>query len=233
MDFIFMLTRDDRTVEDCLEVFDYIEPLGIKHIGFKDTGVDLETMKELNRRIKAAGCISYMEVVSTEPQACFNSARAAVEMGINRLLGGCDAENMLRIIKGSGIDCYPFPGRPEGHPTRLRGAPDEITGDCRRFEKLGCAGVDLLAYRSNKADPLELVQAARAATSGYLIVAGSVNSPERIRELSAAGADAFTIGSAAFNGSFSPRKGLLRSQLSDIIASCLYYSAQPSHTLRH
>ena len=50
--------------------------------------------------------------------------------------------------------------------------------------------------------------------------AGSVNSPERIRALQAAGADAFTIGSAAFDGSFSPRKGLLASQLRDILAAC-------------
>jgi len=33
MDFIFMLTRDDMTVEDCLGVFEEIRPLGIKHIG--------------------------------------------------------------------------------------------------------------------------------------------------------------------------------------------------------
>lgn len=218
-----MLTRNDRTVQDCLEVFDYIEPLGIKHIGFKDLGVDLDMLKALNRRVKAAGCISYMEVVSATPETCLRSARAAVEIGIDRLLGGSDAEKMLQIIKGAGIDYYPFPGRPEGHPTRLRGAPDEIAEDCRRFEKQGCAGVDLLAYRACDAEPLGLVRAARVATSGYLIVAGSVNSPERIRNLATLGVDAFTTGSAAFNGSFSPRKGSLRSQLRDIIYASRKY----------
>ena len=34
-----------------------------------------------------------------------------------------------------------------------------------------------------------------------------------------AGANAFTIGSAAFDGSFSPRKGALASQLQDILAA--------------
>jgi hypothetical protein len=53
------------------------------------------------------------------------------------------------------------------------------------------------------------VRAARTATPGYLIVAGSVNSAARIRSLADAGADAFTVGSAAFDGSFAPRKGLL------------------------
>jgi hypothetical protein len=115
---------------------------------------------------------------------------------------------------------YPFPGRPDGHPTRLGGVPETITADCRRFAALGCAGVDLLAYRATEADPLALVRAARAATPGEVIVAGSVNTPARIRALREAGADAFTIGSAAFDGSFSPRKGLLRSQLLDVLAAC-------------
>jgi hypothetical protein len=29
MDFIFMLTRNDRTVEDCLDLVDLIEPVGL------------------------------------------------------------------------------------------------------------------------------------------------------------------------------------------------------------
>ena len=52
---------------------------------------------------------------------------------------------------------------------------------------------------------------------GYLVNAGSVNTKEQITEMKAAGCDAFTIGSAAFDGSFSPLKGLLRSQLKDIL----------------
>jgi hypothetical protein len=139
---------------------------------------------------------------------------------VNRLLGGTDAEGILAALQGSGIAYYPFPGRPAGHPTVLGGSPQDVAADCRRFSRLGCAGADLLAYRASEADPLALVRAARAAMSGYLIVAGSVDSPRRIRDLARAGADAFTIGSAAFDGSFSPRKGSLLSQLQDIVAAC-------------
>jgi putative N-acetylmannosamine-6-phosphate epimerase len=49
------------------------------------------------------------------------------------------------------------------------------------------------------------------------VVAGSIDTPGRIRALAEAGANAFTIGSAAFDGSFSPRKGALASQLEDIL----------------
>ena len=96
MDFIFMLTRDDMTIKDCLEVFELIKPLGIKHIGCKDVGVHKEILKELTRRIKESGGISYIEVVSTSDEACLNSASAALEIGVDRLLGGTNADAILR-----------------------------------------------------------------------------------------------------------------------------------------
>lgn len=220
IDFIFMLTRHDQTIEDCLETFDSMASLGVSHVGFKDVGVEHATLAELNRRIKASGATSYMEVVSTTPESCAASAWAAREIGVDRLLGGTGAEALLAVLEGTGIEYLPFPGRPEGHPTKLGGCPDDVARDCRRFADLGCAGADLLAYRATEADPLELVRAARGAMDGYLVVAGSVDSPARIRDLAEAGADAFTIGSAVFDGSFSPRKGLMSSQLKDILAAC-------------
>jgi hypothetical protein len=219
MEFIFMFTRDDQTVEDCLEVFDFVRETGIKHLGFKDVGVDRDTLVALNERIKSRSGVSYMEVVSTTNEACLASARAAVEIGVDRLLGGTEAEAMLRVLESSGIAYFPFPGRPIGHPTQLGGTPGEVAADCRRFETLGCAGVDLLAYRAIEAAPLDLVRAARAALSGELIVAGSIDTPERVRALAAAGVDAFTIGTAAFDGSFSPGACGLRAQIEDILAA--------------
>jgi hypothetical protein len=222
MDFIFMLTRQDQTVLDALDVLDEIRPVGLTHIGFKDVGVDKPTLLALNQAIKAAGANSYMEVVSTSPEAALQSARVAAEIGIDRLLGGTSVAEILAIVKASAIAYYPFPGKPAGHPTKLGGTAELVEAQCKRFRDMGCAGVDLLAYRATEADPLELVKAARRGLGrdGGLICAGSVDSPARIAELKAAGCDAFTIGSAAFDGSFSPRKGRLTSQLQDIIAAC-------------
>ena len=222
MDFIFMLTRQDQTVIDGLEVLQEIRPVGLTHVGFKDVGVDRATLAALNRAIKESGATSYMEVVSTTPEAALRSARIAAEIGIDRLLGGSNAEEIMAAVKGSAIAYYPFPGRPVGHPTKLGGTPQMVAADCRRFLEMGCAGVDLLAYRATEADPIDLVKAAREGlgSRGGLICAGSVDGPARIQALKAAGCDAFTIGSAAFDGSFSPRKGRLTSQLRDILAAC-------------
>lgn len=215
-----MLTRSDQTVADCLEVLDDIRPLGLTHVGFKDVGVTPEVLGELNRRIQASGATSYMEVVSTSREACLRSAQVARDIGVDRLLGGTQVEEVLAILAGSAVRYLPFPGRPFDHPTRLGGTPAQVEDDCRRFQAMGCAGVDLLAYRATEADPLELVRAARRGTDGILLVAGSVQRPEQIRDLAAAGADAFTIGSAAFDGSFAPRMGSLRSQLRAVLDAC-------------
>lgn len=218
MDFVFMLTRADQTVSDCLDVLDDIRAVGLTHIGFKDVGVAPEVLAELTRRIRQLGATSYMEVVSTSPEACLRSARVGREIGVDRLLGGTLVEEVLAILAGSATQYLPFPGRPFDHPTKLAGTPQGVEEDTRRFRALGCAGVDLLAYRATEADPLELVRAAkRGVDGGVLLVAGSVARPEQIRALAAAGADAFTIGSAAFDGSFSPHCGSLRSQLRAVL----------------
>jgi hypothetical protein len=128
----------------------------------------------------------------------------------------------MDILAGSGTEYYPFPGKPVGHPTKLGGTPAEVEAQCRDFVVKGCAGCDILAYRATEADPIDLVKAARRGLGPdkYLIVAGAVTSAERIRAVESAGADAFTIGTAVFNGSYSPTKGSILSQLRDVLADC-------------
>ena len=41
MDFIFMLTHHDKTVQNCLDVYDSLAGIGLRHVGFKDVGVSL------------------------------------------------------------------------------------------------------------------------------------------------------------------------------------------------
>lgn len=221
MDFIFMLTRSDQTVPDGLEVLEHIRPVGLEHIGFKDIGVDVETMRALNREIKDAGATSYIELVSLDADACRESARAAKDIGIDRLMGGTDVEGILAALKGSDVSYLPFPGRPYGHPVLWEATAEGVEAQCRRFIEMGCGGCDALAYRAADAEPMELIRAARKGLGdGYLVNAGSVNNRDQIAEMKTAGCDAFTIGSAAFDGSFSPLKGSLRSQLTDILEAC-------------
>ncbi|MDE1905810.1 MAG: hypothetical protein KGH75_05100 [Rhodospirillales bacterium] len=219
MEFIFMLTRQDRTVPDCLAILDEIAPLGLRHIGFKDIGVDEETLHQLHARIKELGATSYLEVVATSPAAALHSARVGLALGIDKLLGGTEVVETLDILAGSKVEYYPFPGTPIGHPTQLGGGAMEVEAHCAAFAALGCAGADLLAYRAVEADPLALVRAARNGLKGKtLICAGGVDSPARIAALREAGADGFTVGTAAFDGVFAPGEPLI-AQL-QVILSC-------------
>jgi hypothetical protein len=220
MDFIFMLTRDDQTIEDCLEVYEAIRRVKLKHIGFKDVGVAPETLRRLHDRMKEDGRTTHMEVVSADRDSALRSADIGARLGVDCLLGGTQVDAVLSIVKGTNTEYYPFPGNPVGHPTKLGGTPAKIEGDTREAVAKGCGGVDLLAYRATEADPLDLIRAARRGTDKTVIVAGSINSPERIRLIREAGADLFTIGTAALDGSFCPRLGLLANQLDRILDAC-------------
>ena len=104
-----------------------------------------------------------------------------------------------------------------------RVALGERQRQCRAFARQGCAGVDILSYRATEAEPLDLIAACRRRflNSGAVVVARSVNSTERVAGVRAAGADAFTIGAAAIDGSYAPGAGPLGAQLQAVLADCV------------
>ncbi len=66
MDFVFMLTRNDATVENALALVEIARPLGLRHIGFKDVGANASVLQSARpQAIRAAGAAAWMEVVST------------------------------------------------------------------------------------------------------------------------------------------------------------------------
>ena len=218
MDFIFMLTRNDVTVPDCLDVYEAVRPLGLRHVGFKDLGVEGSVIARLVERIHDDGATAYFEMVGQTRDDCVAAAHAAAAAGVDRLLGGFEAEPVLEALGDAPVAYYPFCGLTEGHPTLLRGTPGEIEADCASLIALGCAGVDLLAYRAVDADPVALTQAARRGVGeAALIVAGSIDSPARIRAMQQAGADGVTVGSAVFEMMFAPGETSVGAQLKQII----------------
>jgi hypothetical protein len=222
MGFVFMLTRNDTTVANALDLVEIARPLGLRHIGFKDVGADASVLQSLTAAIREAGASPWMEIVSTPREAELRGVALGRDLGVDRLLGGVHVDEALRILEGSTIRYLPFAGAPSGHPTQLGGAPAEVEAQCRSLAAKGCAGVDILAYRAIEAEPLDLVAACRRGflDSGVVVVAGSINSPERVGAVRAAGADAFTIGAAAIDGSYAPGAGPLAAQLKAVLSDC-------------
>jgi hypothetical protein len=217
-----MLTRNDATVENALDFVEVARPLGLKHIGFKDVGADSGLLRRLTAAIREAGASPWMEIVATTHDAELRGVELGRELGVAMLMGGVHVEEALKILDGSATRYLPFAGAPSGHPTRLGGSAPEVEAQCRAFARQGCAGVDILAYRATEAEPLDLVAACRRGLldQGAVVVAGSVNSAERIAAVRAAGADAFTIGTAAIDGSYAPGAGPLAAQLQAVLADC-------------
>lgn len=220
LDFIFMLTRNDRTVPEAAGHVATALSAGIRHIGFKDVGLPIPALRDLDRMIKAGGAASYLEVVSLDRDSEITSVRAAIDLRVDHLLGGTHVDDVLPLLRGTGIRYYPFPGEIAGHPSVLNGSIDEIAASARALAgRDGVDGLDLLAYRSS-VDVPALMTAVCGATDKPVIVAGSIDRQEQIEAVRRAGAAGFTIGTSALEGRFPARGTALDAQL-EAIAACL------------
>src|SRR5829696_3103108 len=90
-EFVFMLTHDDVTVEDAFKVYDEVRDTGLHFIGFKDVGLPFDRLKALTEAMHEDGREVMLEVVSEEKGDELRSAEAALDLGVDYLLGGTHA----------------------------------------------------------------------------------------------------------------------------------------------
>ncbi len=202
-ELIVMLTHQDRTVQNALQLFERTMDYPITHWGFKDVGLSPEEMQRVVSAMKAAGKITFLEVVSLSEEEGLRGARLAVELGFDILMGTVFFPSIAEYLKDKPVRYYPFPGHVHSHPSILDGTIDEIVAHARELESYGAHGLDLLTYRyaGNAAHLLtQVVQ----ATQVPIVSAGSIATFERITEVWDSGAWGFTIGSAFFEKQFVP-----------------------------
>jgi len=212
--FIFMLTHNDLTVSNAVEVFKETRDTGVTCVGFKDTGLSLEEQRTLVGLMRRKGKTIFFEVVSENKEAAMRSIKNAIALKIDYLIGSTYIEQTLRLLKGR-ITFMPYVGKVAGHPCMLRGKIEEIIADAKRAEGLGVAGINLLAYRYD-GDADQLIESVKKAVTIPIIVAGSINSFERIRKVAEIGMWGFTVGGAIFERKFAP-EGDLRDQVTAVI----------------
>jgi hypothetical protein len=219
IEFIFMLTRNDQTVPDAMAVYDQVRDSDLRLIGFKDIGLPPAELRALATAMRADGREVFLEVVSEHAEDELRSVSAALDIGVDWLLGGTHPDEALSILDQvgppgtTGRPKYcPFPGHIVGHPSVLTGTLDEITASARELTaRPGVDGLDLLAYRWD-GDVPALTRSVVDASAGPVIAAGSVDSAQRINDLAAAGAWAFTIGGAIFDNRL-PAQHTVRAQV--------------------
>ncbi|WP_133120815.1 hypothetical protein [Mycolicibacterium goodii] len=204
-EIIVMLTHNDVTVVDARECFRSVADLPVQYWGFKDIGLEAPEMERLVADFKDAGKTAVLEIVNFNEQETLRAASFAADCGVDYFTGALFSEAVRDVVHAAGMKYFPFCGEVGGHPIELRGTMDNVTADARRLRALGADGVDLVAYRYLGGDPIELAKSVTEQVGGpHLIVAGSINSIDRVERMHEVGPFGYTMGGVLFDAAFRP-----------------------------
>lgn len=202
-ELIVMLTDNDITVSNAVDIFEECKDLPVKKWGFKDVGLPKDEMIRLAEKMKEAGKETYIEVVTYTEEGCLEGAKMAYECGFDYLTGTIPFDSVFRYAREHGLKYCPFCGNVGGSPVALTGSVASVTASARKCMENGAAGVDLTAYRYADGDPVELTKAVvEAVGADKVCIAGSIGSTERMDAMKEAGVAEYTMGSALFNANF-------------------------------
>jgi hypothetical protein len=202
-ELIVMLTYNDMTVKNAVELFDGLKDTPVTHWGFKDVGLPTDEMKNLVGNMNTADKTTFLEVVSLTEEEGLTGAKLAVECGFDILMGTVFFDTINDYLKDKPVKYYPFPGHVHSHPSILDGTIEEIVQHTRSMEAKNVDGVDLLTYRYTGDAPALLTEVVKS-TRVPVVSAGSIDSYDRIAEVRDTGAWGFTIGTAFFEKKFIP-----------------------------
>jgi hypothetical protein len=213
---IVMLTYNDVTVKNAKEVFESCKDLPVKNWGFKDVGLPPAEMKELYSLMKQAGKSTFLEVVTYSEEECMRGAKVAADCGVEHLMGTIFYDKVNDYIKTTGLKYMPFVGDVSGSPSILKGTAASMLAQEERYKKAGVFGIDLLGYRYVDGDAEAL--SAEFISKGQLpcVLAGSIDSEQRMDIVLKMNPWGFTMGSALFNKKF-VKDGSFRENLENVV----------------
>lgn len=213
---IVMLTHNDRTLKNAKTIFNECSDLPIACWGFKNVGLSENEMCALLDEMKKADKKTFLEVVTYSEAECLESAQFASEHGFDYLLGTLFYPSVWEYLKNKQIQYYPFVGNVSGSPSVLTGTIDEMIQQVNELQDVSVSGIDLLAYRYDRDDPKQLLKSILSNSKLNTIVAGSIDSVDRIRTIKELQPWGFTIGSALVNQNFVNNAGF-RKNLEKVI----------------
>ncbi len=200
-ELIVMLTHNDKTVKDAIEVFQSSKDTDAVYWGFKEAGLEKEKMIELVKMMKQAGKTTFLEVVDYTEEGCIAGAKVGVECGFDILMGTMYFDSVRDIVKEAGMKYMPFVGEITGRPSILGGTIDGMIKEANSLIEKGVDGIDLLAYRFT-GDPEELAARFVKEVDLPVCLAGSIHSFERLDKMKEIAPWTYTIGSAFFDKKF-------------------------------
>jgi len=200
---IVMLTNNDKTVENASEIFEDCKDLEVECWGFKDVGLPVVEMKKLVKAMKKANRKTFLELVNLGEKKGIDGAKLAVECGFDYLMGTEFYESIADYLIDKHPKYFPFCGKVYGHPSILDGSAEEIIDHAKDILTKGADGVDLLAYRYKKEDAdKRLIREFLSQIKRPVVLAGSINSWDRLEKVLKYKPWGFTIGTAFFDNKF-------------------------------
>lgn len=201
-ELIVMLTHNDRTVENAIEIFESAKDAPATYWGFKEVGLPEDQMKILVGKMKAAGKVTCLEVVAYTEEDCLEGAKIGVRCGFDILMGTLYFDSVKAVADQAGMKYMPFVGKISGRPSVLDGTIEGMIAEANGLvEEKGVVGFDLLGYRFT-GDAIKLNSEFVKNVKAPVCLAGSVASFQRLDEVRATGAWAYTIGGAFFDKKF-------------------------------
>ncbi|MBQ3268214.1 MAG: hypothetical protein IJH08_09890 [Atopobiaceae bacterium] len=200
-DLITMLTWHDVTVPNAKEVFLSAADAPCKHWGFKIEGTTPASFADLAATMKEHGKEVYIEVLAMSEEDCIKAAEQCIAGGAQHMLGTPYYPSVQKMLDEAGVTYSPFPALDPD--SRMRKPIPEVVDCAMGFERTGCDGFTISAYRYLGGEPEELLRALDDATEMPFRIAGSINSYERLDFVkSLKNLTGFTIGGAFFENKF-------------------------------
>lgn len=200
-ELIVMLTQNDFTIPNALEIFSRCKDTPAHYWGAKEQGIEKNELKSLFSAIKAAGKQTVLEVVAYDEENCLDGARLAVECGCDLLLGTMYFDSVHRFCREHNVRYMPFIGDVSERPSVLHGSLESMLNSADECVQKGVDGFDLLGYRYC-GDCYQLSCDFVRKSHATVCLAGSINSFDRLKEVKQIAPDFFTIGGAFWDGSF-------------------------------
>lgn len=201
-ELVVMLTHNDQTVPNAIEIFEEAKGSKAKFWGFKEIGLPEDKMKILVDKMKAAGKTTFLEVVDYTEEGCVEGAKIGARCGFDILMGTLYFDSVKKVADEAGMKYMPFVGELSGRPSILGGTIEGMIEEANDLvDNKGIKGFDLLGYRFT-GDAVKLNEEFVKQVRADVCLAGSVSSFKRLDEVKATGAWAFTIGGAFFENKF-------------------------------
>ena len=148
---IVMLTLNDVTADNAVEVFNECKDLPIMDWGFKNVGLNEEKRAYLAQIMKEAGKTVYIEDVLNSEEDTLEMAIFAHKNKVDNIFGRYFS-SVKEYAKNNGLGYYTCSTKSSGIPVMLRGPITEIVDQLKGYVDKGVDGICIGAYR-HESDP--------------------------------------------------------------------------------